>query len=148
MDKSNLDVSILYALLVMYLPDLVPAQMRRSGTRFKLSGMPKICWASRGKNSCVTRFVIHLRSSSSIRAHTFAFIGRFFWGEMICFVDISGSHLSPIICTIVPSPISQYAPCLTTSLALRMLCQAYDPLVFTPLSRTEHVGKNLALKTL
>ena len=48
----------------------------------------------------------------------------------MCFVDISGSHLSPLICTELPSPIRQKAPCLTTSLALRMLCQAYDPLVF------------------
>ena len=147
-DKSGLDISILYALLDVYFLDLVPTQMRRSGTRFELSGMPKICWASWGKNSYVTHSVIHLGPSSSIRAHTFAFIGRFFWGEMTCFVDISSSHLSPLICTEAPSPIRQYAPCLTTSLALRMLCQAYDPLDFTPLSRTEHVGKNLALKTL
>ena len=136
-DKSDLDISILYAFLVEYLPDLVPAQMRRSGTRFGLSGIPNIRWASWRKISCVTRSLVHLGPSSSIRAHTFAFIGRFFWGEMICFVDISSSHLSPIICTIVPSPISQYAPCLTTSLALRMLCQAYDPLVFTPLSKNQ-----------
>ena len=94
-EKSYLDISILYAFLVEYLPNLVPAQMRRSGTRFELSGIPNICWASWGKISCVTRSLIHLGPSSSIRAHTFAFIGRFFWGEMMCFVDISGNHFSP-----------------------------------------------------
>ena len=42
-ENSYLDVSILYALLVVYLPDFVPAQMRRSGTQFELSGIPSIC---------------------------------------------------------------------------------------------------------
>ena len=143
MEVSCLDVSILYALFVVYLHDFVPAQMSRSGARFELKGIPSICWASWGRNSWTTLSFIHLGSSSSIRVHTFAFIGRFFCGEMMCLVDISGSHLSPLTYTCVPSPIRQYAPCLTTSLDLRILCQAYEPLVFTPLSRTEQLGRTL-----
>ena len=39
-DKTGFDIINLYVLLVVYLPDFVPAQVRRSGTRFELNGMP------------------------------------------------------------------------------------------------------------
>ena len=81
-------------------------------------------------------------------AHTRASLGKFFYGETILLECLVGNHLSPRIRTILPSPIRQIAPMRIHSLAFKMLCHAYDPLVLTSLSITEQFGKNFASKTL
>ena len=42
-DKTWLDDGILYALFVVYLPDFVLAQIRRSWAWFEHRGIPRIC---------------------------------------------------------------------------------------------------------
>ena len=81
-------------------------------------------------------------------AHTRASLGKFFRGEAILFKCLVGNHLSPWIRTFLLSLICQTAPMRIHSLAFKMLCHAYDPLVLTSLSITEQFGKNFALKTL
>ena len=81
-------------------------------------------------------------------AQTRALLGKFFYEDIIRLENLSGNHLSPWMRTCLPSPIRQIEPLLTISLALRILCHAYDPESFTSLSKIEQVGKNFALNTL
>ena len=59
-----------------------------------------------------------------------------------------GSHLSFLIITDSPFPIHHLAPNLTTCLAFRIPCQAYDPFIFTSSSKIEQLGKYFDLKIL
>ena len=59
-----------------------------------------------------------------------------------------GSHLSFLIITDSPFPIHHLAPNLTTCLAFRIPCQAYDPFIFTLSSKIEQLGKYFDLKIL
>lgn len=104
--------------------------------------------ASWGRNSSSTRSSIHLHFSSSIRAHTRVLLGKYYWGEITWLECKSGSHLSPRIMIDLPSPILHLEPNLTTLRAFRMLCQTYDPFIFTPSSRIEQQGKYFDLNTL
>ena len=116
--------SNLYALFVIYFPDLVLAQISVSGTWRELMGIPRMPWASWGENSASTRSSSQQWPSSSMIAQTRALLGRFFCGDSTLCENLSGNHLSPRIRTYLPSPIRQIESLFTISLALRMLCQA------------------------
>lgn len=62
--------------------------------------------------------------------------------------QLTGSHLSSLILTELPSPLRQTIPFITTSLALRMFFYAQELAFESFPSRIEQFGKNLALKTL
>ena len=70
-------------------------------------------------------------------------IGEFIFGG--CLI---GSHLCCQIMIDLLSPTRQHAPSRITSRRLRMLFQAYEPVVDSLASKIEQCGKNLALKTL
>ena len=71
-------------------------------------------------------------------------VGR---GKMMELLSLLGSHLSSFTRTEFPSPILQTIPFRITSLAPRMLFQAYEPAMESFASKIEQFGKNLALKT-
>lgn len=116
----------------------------------ELRGKLKMDLASWGRNSEYIRSSIQqdLSSSITISAQTWVLIGIFLRGEMTRLKCTSGNHLLPRIKTDLPSPILHLEPNFTTRRAFMMLRQANDPFKFTSSSRTEKLGKYLALKTL
>lgn len=84
----------------------------------------------------------------SIRLHTFASNSASTRGDTILGECFTGSHLSPQIATVLPSPIHHIAPLQMTSLPLRMLCHAYEAELGFATSIIVQLGKNFDLKTL
>ena len=122
--------------------------MRLSWGNLELMGMLRIFLTSWGRNNCLTTSSFQLRLASSMSKLTFASGGIEGRGEVIELQTWSGSHLSSLIHTVLPSPIHH-----TTPFTPRFGHLEYSSMHKTHLSSLELQGwnnleKNQALKTL
>ena len=123
----------------------VLCQIRISSSRRWLRGILRTTLASCGSNSSWTFSSIQRGLSSSIKAQTWVLFGKIFWGDITCLAYRFGNQLSPLMRTLSWVPICQKAHWRTMLLACKMLCQAYEPFVFTSSSKMEQFGKYLGL---
>nr|POE93714.1 hypothetical protein CFP56_31273 [Quercus suber] len=98
-DNSRIDASTVKGKTMIprvehEVPFLVPLQMSVSLVLQELNGKLRIARALWGKNSSTTRSVVQLDPSSSNRAQTQVFLGKFFIGEITLLEWNSGRHLS------------------------------------------------------
>lgn len=103
---------------------------------YQTESSPRYC--DQGEVCCSVRY----QGSPTLHHHVIE--GR---GETVVLLTLTGSHLYSLTRTDCPFLILHTIPLRITSLALKILFHAYDPMVDSLASKIEQFGKNLALNT-